>query len=184
MMINSMRLISKILPRISTEMDWEGVYRQEYPRIYNFFRFRAGDDTQAEDLTAEVFERAWRGRHRYSNNLGAFEAWLFGIARKVAASHFRELHKVPLESDIYGHEDTLLTPEDQLVEVKIQHQQDIEQLSTRLACLSDRERELIAFKYGAGLNNREIADLTSLSESNVGTILHRTVQKLRRDWEG
>lgn len=45
-----------------------------------------------------------------------------------------------------------------------------------------RERELIALKYGAGINNRLIAQLTGLSESNVGTILHRVVQTLRSRW--
>jgi len=41
---------------------------------------------------------------------------------------------------------------------------------------------LIALKYGASLNNRQIAELTGLSESNVGTILHRTVGALRAQW--
>ena len=45
-----------------------------------------------------------------------------------------------------------------------------------------REQELLALKYGAGANNREIASVTGLSESNVGTILHRTVQLLRDRW--
>ena len=35
-----------------------------------------------------------------------------------------------------------------------------------------------------GLTNRAIAQLTGLSESNVGTILYRVVQKLRQKWEG
>jgi hypothetical protein len=42
-----------------------------------------------------------------------------------------------------------------------------------------RARELIALKYGAAINNRLIAQLTGLSESNVGIILHRVVQTLR-----
>jgi RNA polymerase sigma-70 factor (ECF subfamily) len=37
-------------------------------------------------------------------------------------------------------------------------------------------------KYGAGATNRAIAKLTGLSESNVGTIVHRVVETLRRDW--
>ncbi len=45
-----------------------------------------------------------------------------------------------------------------------------------------RERELLAFKYGAELTNREIARVTKLSESNVGTILHRAVATLRSRW--
>ena len=47
----------------------------------------------------------------------------------------------------------------------------------------ERERELIHLKYGAELTNREIAQLTGLSESNVGTILHRVAGKLRMEWE-
>jgi len=50
------------------------------------------------------------------------------------------------------------------------------------AKLPPRERELIALKYGAALNNRLIAKLTGLTESNVGTILHRVVQTLRAQW--
>jgi RNA polymerase sigma-70 factor (ECF subfamily) len=44
--------------------------------------------------------------------------------------------------------------------------------------LPDRERELLALKYGSGLTNREIAGLTGVSESNIGTILYRTVRRL------
>jgi len=43
---------------------------------------------------------------------------------------------------------------------------------------------LIALKYGAAVSNRLIAQLTGLSESNVGTLLHRTVQALRSQWYG
>ena len=47
----------------------------------------------------------------------------------------------------------------------------------------DRERELVSLKYGAGLTNRAIARLLGLTESNVGTILHRTVTRLRAGWD-
>jgi len=52
-----------------------------------------------------------------------------------------------------------------------------------LTQLPVRERELIALKYGGGLTNRVIAKTTGLSESNVGTILHRVVGRLRLQWE-
>ena len=58
-----------------------------------------------------------------------------------------------------------------------------ERLRVLLARLADRERELVALKYGAGLTNRAIAGLTGLTESNVGVILYRAVQRLRADWE-
>jgi len=55
-------------------------------------------------------------------------------------------------------------------------------LSALLGLLPERARELLALRYGAGLTNRAIARLTGLSESNVGTILHRTIQELRAGW--
>ena len=59
---------------------------------------------------------------------------------------------------------------------------NLERLTALAVFLSEREQELIALKYGAELDNRRIAGLTGLTESNVGTILHRAVQTLRRQW--
>jgi RNA polymerase sigma-70 factor, ECF subfamily len=49
--------------------------------------------------------------------------------------------------------------------------------------LPHRDRELLALKYGSGATNRAIARITGLSESNVGTILHRVVNALRDRYE-
>jgi RNA polymerase sigma-70 factor (ECF subfamily) len=50
--------------------------------------------------------------------------------------------------------------------------------------LSSRERELFALKHGADLTNRQIATLTGLSESNVGTILYRIAKQIRAKLDG
>ena len=178
-----MRLLRNMLHKRSTDIDWEQVYREQYPRLYNFFRYRLGNDVQAEDLTAEVFERAWRNRDQYHDDMGQFEAWLFGIARNVVANYFRKAGKTMTEPSLHTFEQILATPDDEALETHVQHTQDIEQLALLLNHLTDRERELIAFKYGSGLNNRQIAHLTGMSESNVGTSIHRMVQKLRRAWK-
>lgn len=160
----------------ATAADWEALYADHLPRVYNFFRYRVGAGPEAEDLTAVTFEKAWRARARYRRDLGAFSTWLFTIARHVAVDHHRRTREhVPLEHAAGlagGH-----TPED-----LAEHRSDVGRLATLLADLPERERELLALKYGAGLTNRAIARLTGLGESNVGTILHRTVQALRADW--
>jgi RNA polymerase sigma-70 factor (ECF subfamily) len=69
------------------------------------------------------------------------------------------------------------------VEWSVQSRLDREFLHGLLLELPEREQELIALKYGAGLTNREIAKITGFSESNVGTILHRTVCRLRKEWD-
>jgi RNA polymerase sigma-70 factor (ECF subfamily) len=49
-----------------------------------------------------------------------------------------------------------------------------------LAQLSARERELVALKFHGGLSNAELARVLGVTESNAGTQLHRTMQKLRK----
>ena len=158
------------------EEDWDALYVEHLPRVYNFLRYRVGDETVAEDLTSIVFQKAWLARRRYRRDLAGFGTWLFTIARNVAVDHFRgrRVH-APLEeaAELAGG----ATPE-QISEQR----SEFERLTRLLAALPDRERELVSLKYGAGLNNRAIARLSGLSESNVGTILHRVVVQLRAAW--
>lgn len=150
---------------------------QYMPRVYNFFRYRTCNDALAEDLTSKTFEKAWRNRRQYQHDVGAFSTWLFTIARNVAIDHFRQpARELPLEKLAH-------LANDHSLEETFQRESDLRQLSQLLAELSAREQELIALKYGMELNNREIAQLTNISESNVGTILHRVVAKLRERWE-
>jgi RNA polymerase sigma-70 factor (ECF subfamily) len=159
------------------EADFEELYCAELPRIYNYFRYRVGDGQVAEDLTSKTFEKAWRNRDRYKRDLAAFSTWLFTIARRVAQDHYRNRHdEVPLEA-------VTKQLSDEPLEDMIEQQADFAQLSVLLTRLADRERELVALKYGAGLTNRAIARLSGLSESNVGVILHRALKILRSEWE-
>jgi RNA polymerase sigma-70 factor (ECF subfamily) len=159
------------------DADWETLYREQLPRIYNFFRYRVGDGAIAEELTAVTFEKAWLRRQQYRSDLAAFATWMFAIARNVANDHFRrDRQHLPLETAI-----EIADPHD--LEADAMRSFENARLSRLLVQLPDRERELLALKYGSGMNNREIAALTGLSASNVGTILYRTIQSLRSRWK-
>ena len=161
----------------SGKVDFETVYRTELPRVYNFFRYHVGDDQLAEDLTAETFERAWRHRERYRHDPSSFSTWLFTIARRIATDHFRKRRSsLPLEEAKH-------VADPQNLEETAQQRAEFADLAKLLARLAERERELVALKYGAGLTNRAIARLSGLSESNVSTILHRLTQQLRAQME-
>ncbi len=173
-MTNRSRFFGK---RIAQEVNWGATYQAELPRLYNFFRYRVGNDQVAEDLTAETFERAWRNRGRYRYDLAAFSTWLFTIAKRVVIDYFRKPHmEVSLNAAIE-------IASEETVESLIQQHLDCERLFGLLAQLTDRERELFALKYGAGLTNRAIACLNKMNESTVGTILHRITRQMRADWE-
>ena len=157
-------------------VDWNAVYADELPRVYNFFRYRVCDHQVAQDLTATTFEKAWRSRDRYRRDRGGFSVWLFTIARNVAVDYYRRRRvDVSPEVDV----PSAAVPLDEAQQLR----DGIQQLKRLLAPLPPRERELVALKYGAGLTNRAIARVTGLSETNVGTILHRLVKQLRIQWE-
>src|SRR5262245_12388608 len=54
------RVWTWVLP--AREADWDALYAEQLPRIYNFFRFRVGDGPVAEDLTSLTFEKAWSAK--------------------------------------------------------------------------------------------------------------------------
>lgn len=158
------------------EVDWDALYAEQLPRIYNYFRFRLGDCAEAEDLTSRTFEKAWRRRTRYRRDRAGFSTWLYTIAQNVGRDHLRSRRShLPLDAALDMSVE--VTPQDDM-----ERASNLARLATLTARLPERERELIAFKYGAALTNRRIAKLTGLSESNVGTLLHRAVQALRSKW--
>ncbi|MCG2770213.1 MAG: sigma-70 family RNA polymerase sigma factor [Anaerolineae bacterium] len=154
------------------------VYDHYFPRVYNYVRYRVNDPATADDLTAQVFERVLARIRGYNPERAPFAAWLFAIARNAVSDHLRA-HKRRrwLALDVLsGRFSAEPKPEEILV-----RKEGHAELLAAVARLSDRQRNLIGLKFGAGLTNRRIAELTGLSESNVGVILYRTMRRLRAE---
>lgn len=159
------------------ETVWSDLYTSHVKRVYNFFRFRVGNDQVAEDLTSTTFEKAWGKRRQFRGKRDDFIHWLYAIARNVANDYFRKSPNLVRLDDITRSAGPTSVSED--VEMKIEFQRLVYYINQ----LPDREREILILKHGANLNNRQIARQLDLSESNVGTILYRAVQKLRKKME-
>jgi RNA polymerase sigma factor (sigma-70 family) len=158
------------------ELDWNAVYAEQLPRVYNYFRFRVSRQSDIQDLTSRTFEKAWQARHQYRRDIAAFSTWLFGIAHNVAADYLRSSRAhLPLEAASESVANS--SPEEEVA-----HGSDMARLAQLTARLSERQREILALKYGAAVSNRLIARIMGLSETNVGTLLQRMVEKLRSQW--
>ena len=139
-------IVSGALPRVAAEeADWDAVFADQLPRIYNFFRYRVGDGAVAEDLTSITFEKAWRHRARYRRDRGAFTTWLLHD-RAPSGDRPRAARRDHGSLDEAANLPAGETPEDVAV-----RRSDAERLLSLLATLPERERELIALKYGAEL---------------------------------
>jgi RNA polymerase sigma-70 factor, ECF subfamily len=142
-------------------------------RVYSYVAYRVGDGVHAEDITSEVFERALRYRTRYDARRGSPISWLVGIARRAIADHF---------AGVNAHESDL--PE---VSVPSLFEDEVaSRLELRAAVrqLPERDRELIALRYGADLTAAQIARILGLRTNTVEVSLHRALAALRRSLEG
>jgi RNA polymerase sigma factor (sigma-70 family) len=158
--------------------DFATVYDEHIWHVYGFFAYRIGGRTDAEDLTQITFERALRAWSRYDERRGRPGAWLMSIAHNVLIDHYRRDHsggQEPLADDpdgdarlpvVDGPEERIgLDPE----------------LAAALQRLGQREREILALRFGGDLSGPEIAALLDLSLANVQQILSRTLRRLRAD---
>jgi RNA polymerase sigma-70 factor, ECF subfamily len=166
----------KLTEAESPPLDWNQIYRDLAPRVYNYFRYRLGQEREVEDLTSRTFEKAWVAREQYRRDLAGFSTWLFKIAQNLIVDHVRS------QRDHVSIDHAVDATANDITESSLERSSDLSRLASLTRELVPRDRELIALKYGAGMSNRDIARLTGLTESNVGSILHRLVQNLRARW--
>ena len=150
----------------------EQAFDRYYPAIFRYFRYRGADAETANDLAASVFERALSRLAQYDPNRAQIQTWLFTIARNLSINHWKsEKVSVSLDEEF--------PQEDMALEELVIQTHDKERVMFALQALDKRSHEVLALKFSGELSNREIAELTGLSESNVGVILYRSLLKLR-----
>lgn len=154
-------------------LDFEALYRSARDDVFAYAATLLHDRAAAEDVTAQAFERAYRKQGSFDVRRGSERAWLFGIARNAAVDELRRRRRqAALAAE----------PEDvQAGSVEDQADALISRAALRaaLVTLAPRDRELIALKFHAGLDNAEIAKVLGVNPNNAGTMLHRAMTKLR-----
>jgi RNA polymerase sigma-70 factor (ECF subfamily) len=136
-------------------------------RVYAYAAYRLGDGADAEDATSETFERAVRYRKSYDPRKGEPVAWLLGIAKRCIDGGWPKAEFPTQDVDSV---DTTDLEEETLRRLMI---------SRAVAALDDRDRELIALRYGADLTARQIAELLGARTNAIEVALHRALGRLR-----
>ena len=124
---------------------------------------------EAEDVVSETIERALRYRDSYTPSKGSPNAWLIGIAKRCLLDASRV--RLNPASGFEAADDWA----DDVAGVAVRRID----LQRALARLDEREQELIALRYGAGLTAREIGEIVQLRPNTVDVTLHRALARLR-----
>ena len=136
-------------------------------RVYAYAAYRLGDGPDAEDVTSETFERALRYRKSYDPRKGEPVAWLLGIAKRVVDGGWSTTE--------YATEDLESVDTTDLEEETIRRLT----IARAVGALDERDRELIALRYGADLTARQIAELLGARTNAIEVALHRALGRLR-----
>jgi RNA polymerase sigma factor (sigma-70 family) len=145
--------------------------------VYGFVAYRIGDRAEAEDVTQQTFERALKAWRRFDPKRAQPRTWLLAIARNLIIDHYRRdrssLHRRLGEG---GVSEAQLPSEEGPEALGVSPE-----LTAALTTLSERDREIVALRFGADLRGPEIARLLGLSLANVQQILSRSLRKLRAE---
>ncbi len=153
---------------------FDKLYQQYYARVLAYFRFRVGKSDVAEDLTSLVFERALTHIAELKTPEAA-AAWLFRITQNCAHDYFRRQQpEVSLEELLLADRFQQPSSEEQVLA-----DEERRSLLAHVSSLTEREQEIIGLKFVAHLTNRQIARVLNMPEGTVGSLLYRTLGKLR-----
>jgi RNA polymerase sigma-70 factor (ECF subfamily) len=134
-------------------------------QVFNFLHQFARHRQDAEDLTQVTFLKAYRNLSRYKPSL-AFAPWLFSIARRTAASHFRSrenFEELPVDGEIVEENPANLLAS-----------KDEQNALWRLArTLKPKQWEVLWLRYGEGFSIAETARVMRTNQIHVKVLLHR-----------
>ncbi len=157
------------------------LYKHYKKYILEFFKHRVNDYLTSEELTSVVFEKALNGLDNFQWQGVPFSAWLYRIARNTLIDHYRQSTKAKRTSSIEVIAE--LPSKEKPPHEKIETMFSEEILYQIINELPSREKEIIYLKFFDGYTNKVIAQITNLSETNVGTIIYRTIRKLRKMYQ-
>jgi RNA polymerase sigma-70 factor (ECF subfamily) len=157
------------------------LYDMYIERIYKYVYYHTGDAMVSEDLTQDIFIKAWGAINRFEWKGQPFSSWLFRIAHNCTVDYYRSsqresLLKEQLSTSSAESEPgfTIANPV-QEVERKLTHQELLNAISN----LSAAQKEVIILKFLEGMENHEIAQITGKKEGAIRITQMRALAALR-----
>ena len=144
-------------------------------RVYRFSLLRVGNHADAEDLTQRTFLKMIEALPRYQRRGIPFEAWLFRLARNAAIDLLRGRRSHERLESVSELRSTAPGPE-------ADAEQAAELAAARRAIeqLTDEQRDVISYRFAAGLTPREIGLLMGKGEGTVRALQFRALHAMRR----
>jgi RNA polymerase sigma-70 factor (ECF subfamily) len=149
------------------------LYDRYTSKIYRFIYYKTFVRETAEDITSDVFHKAFERLHSFDTTKGTFSAWIYRIARNAVIDHYRTQKKnIPIE-DVFD-----LLSENRTIE---EHDAltTLARVEEYLKTLPSRQREIITLRIWEELSYKEIADIIGGTEDSAKMAFSRAIRELR-----
>jgi len=145
-------------------------------RVYRYLYFRAGSHPEAEDLTEQVFLKAWEAIGRYRWQGRPFLAWLYRLAHNAHIDHVRS--QKPTTS--LNNDERPFELASSAAAVDLTRALDADLLAQALGQLTPDQQQVIVMKFLEGLDNEQIAQTMDKREGAIRALQMRALMSLRR----
>ncbi len=164
---------------ISGDADAFGeLYSHHLDAIYRYVFFRIGEQQEAEDLTENVFLKAWEALPGYKDYGNPFSSWLYRIAHNIVVDHHRRIKPVLGSSEI----DLLDSHQDINADTLglILDAEQIDELGKAIILLTQEQQQVIILRFIEGLSHAEISAIIGKNEGTCRMIQHRGLAALQK----
>ena len=153
------------------------LYQSCVVQVYRHVHYRVSTLADAEDITQEVFIRAWKSIDKYKYKGAPFAAWLIAIAHNLVVDHYRAKKRAA------GSEGTNCVDVDSIAQVDRQVDADVvlDRIYVRkaLSQLKEERQKVIVMRFIDGFSYAEIAKALKKSEGAVRVIQYRALKELK-----
>lgn len=143
------------------------IYLAYHDRISHYIRSKVENYHDAEDLTAQVFEKVCTKLHTFDETQAALSTWVYTVARNAVTDYYRT-RRVHLDMEEVWE---FPAPED--------NRDVLEELADALETLKESQRDLIVLHYYGGYTLKEVADKMGMSYINAKVIHKKALTALR-----
>ena len=151
------------------------LYDTHVDSVYRYVLYRVREPSDAEDITADVFTRAFANIHRYRWQGKSFLAWLYTIARNAVTDRRRRERPTVELDNAYGLAEDGPTAHEQAV-----HGEAVDALRGAVRHLTSEQQEVLVLRFVENRSSREVAKLLGKNEGAIRALQFRALGRLRK----
>lgn len=150
------------------------IYDMYADNVYRYVFYRTGNKCDAQDLTQEIFLKAWKALPRYRFTKIPFIGWLLTISHNRVVDYYR-MRKHCENIDQANPSDFATTAGNN----PLDSEEMQEEIRRAMVSLPESQQQVVMFSFIEGYEYSEIARIMRKSEGNIRVMVHRALKKMR-----